>query len=180
MRRLRHKGVVSLLCLAVLLPPMRAVALEHPTPRRNHTIPARGLLLDLATRIHRTSLDCSHLVHYLYSRVGLHYTYAESRRLYKGIRGFVRVHHPKAGDLVVWRGHVGIVVDPEQRSFVSALRTGVKVAQYDSSYWKSRGKPRFFRYAGLIENSDPGQSWAASQDDPDSYVTMGMRASENR
>ena len=105
------------------------------------------LLVQSAMQIRKTSLDCSHLVHQLFNRVGLPYTYAESRKLYEGVSGFDRVFNPRAGDLIVWRGHVGIVVDPAKHSFISALRTGVKIAQYDSRYWKSKGKPRFFRYA---------------------------------
>jgi len=93
-----------------------------------------------------TRLDCSHLVHYLYRRAGLAYRYMDSKQLFAGAPGFRRVWQPQAGDLVVWRGHVGIVVDPEQKSFLSALSTGVKIASYESRYWKSKGEARFFRY----------------------------------
>jgi hypothetical protein len=72
--------------------------------------------------------------------------------------GFKRVAHPKPGDLIVWRGHVGIVVDPDETTFLSALRSGVKVSSYQSHYWKRRGKPRFLRYFGPAE-SDPSE-WA--------------------
>ena len=106
----------------------------------------RGELLRIAMNIQRTRLDCSHLVNELYSRAGLRYPYATSRQLYQGVPNFERVSHPKAGDLIVWLGHVGVVVDPEQRTFLSAQRMGVKVTPYDSKYWKSRGAPRFFRH----------------------------------
>ncbi len=52
------------------------------------------------------------------------------------------------GDLIVWRGHVGIVTNPRQTRFVSVLRSGVRADNYLSPYWKTRGKPRFLRYAG--------------------------------
>jgi hypothetical protein len=94
-----------------------------------------------------SSFDCSHLVHELYDRVGLHYKYADSRTLYRGIGDFQRVRNPNSGDLVVWRGHTGIVVDPSQHSFLSALKTGVKTSSYISRYWKRLGPPRFFRFA---------------------------------
>lgn len=94
-------------------------------------------------------LDCSHLVHALYESVGLHYVYATSRTLYRGIPPFKRVSEPELGDLVVWRGHVGIVIDPSRQRFLSALRSGVKIASYVSSYWQKRGRPRFFRHALL-------------------------------
>jgi len=101
--------------------------------------------------LRRTSLDCSHLVHYLYGRVGLHYRYMDSGKLYAGGPGFKRVAEPRSGDLVVWRGHVGIVADPERRTFLSALRTGVEITSYDSHYWKSRGEARFLRYESAAD-----------------------------
>jgi hypothetical protein len=66
--------------------------------------------------------------------------------------GFKRVLHPKPGDLIVWQGHVGIVVDPAETTFLSALRSGVKVSSYESQYWKRRGKPHFLRFVGSVEN----------------------------
>lgn len=113
---------------------------------------AKSLLLLIGQQIHETELDCSHFVQYLYEQAGLYYGYAPSRMLYEGMEGFKRVIHPKAGDLVVWRGHVGIVVDPEETTFLSALRSGVKVSSYKSHYWQRRGKPRFLRYVGPDEN----------------------------
>jgi cell wall-associated NlpC family hydrolase len=119
----------------------------------------KSLLLLIGQQIHETELDCSHFVQYLYEQAGLYYGYAPSRTLYDGMDGFRRVAHPKPGDLIVWRGHVGIVVDPEETTFLSALRSGVKVSSYQSHYWKRRGKPRFLRYVGPAE-SDPSE-WAA-------------------
>jgi hypothetical protein len=119
---------------------------------------AKSLLLLIGQQIHETELDCSHFVQYLYEQAGLYYGYAPSRTLYEGMEGFKRVAHPKTGDLIVWRGHVGIVVDPEETTFLSALRSGVKVASYQSHYWQRRGKPRFLRYVGPDENDRP--EWA--------------------
>jgi hypothetical protein len=90
--------------------------------------------------------DCSHLVHAIYERAGFPYSYANSTSLYAGKAGFERVARPQPGDLVVWPGHVGIAVNPAQRSFFSALRSGLGVEPYDSPYWKERGRPRFLRY----------------------------------
>jgi hypothetical protein len=90
--------------------------------------------------------DCSHLVHAIYERAGFPYAYANSSSLYAGQREFRRVARPQPGDLVVWPGHVGIVVNPVQRSFFSALRSGLGVEPYDSPYWKERGRPHFLRY----------------------------------
>jgi NlpC/P60 family len=90
--------------------------------------------------------DCSHLVHAIYERAGFPYPYASSSSLYAGKQEFQRVGRPQPGDLVVWPGHVGIVVNPAQRSFFSAVRSGLGVEPYDSPYWKERGRPRFLRY----------------------------------
>jgi len=117
-----------------------------------------SVLLLIGQQIHETEMDCSHFVQYLYEQAGLYYGYAPSRTLYDGMEGFKRVAHPKPGDLIVWRGHVGIVVDPDETTFLSALRSGVKVSSYQSHYWQRRGKPRFLRYVGLAE-SDP-REWA--------------------
>jgi hypothetical protein len=90
--------------------------------------------------------DCSHLVHALYQRAGFPYEYAPSSDLFAGIDEFRRVASPQPGDLAVWRGHAGIVVNPSQHSFFSMLSSGPGVDSYDSPYWKQRGRPRFYRY----------------------------------
>jgi hypothetical protein len=37
-------------------------------------------------------------------------------------------------------------VDPVERSFYSLVSTGLETQFYDGPYWKSRGRPRFYRY----------------------------------
>jgi NlpC/P60 family len=101
--------------------------------------------LDARTR-RPAKTDCSHLVHEIYERAGFGYEYASSSELYAGTDAFRRVKRPQPGDLVVWPGHVGIVVNPAQRSFYSVLSSGLGVDAYDSPYWKERGRPRFLRY----------------------------------
>ena len=90
--------------------------------------------------------DCSHLVHAIYERAGFSYTYASSSDLYRGTDDFRRVADPQPGDLVVWRGHVGIVVNPAQSVFFSYLRHGPGTDSYDARYWRRRGQARFYRY----------------------------------
>jgi hypothetical protein len=130
-------------------------ARENPELQRE-AVGLRPLTLDeglailssaLDSRHHAAfSSDCSHFVHGLYERAGFSYAYAPSRDLYEGIEEFRRVTNPQPGDLAVWRGHAGIVVNPVQHSFFSLLRTGPGVESYDSPYWKRRGRARFFRY----------------------------------
>lgn len=108
--------------------------------------------------------DCSHFVHGLYQRAGFPYDYAPSGDLYAGLDQFQRVFNPQPGDLIVWLGHAGIVINPAQHSFFSLLHSGATVAAYDSSYWKKKGHPRFFRYvkavpADAFSNSD----WTSSR-----------------
>ena len=90
--------------------------------------------------------DCSHLVHAIYERAGFPYEYEDSDQLYDGVRGFERVSKPQPGDLVVWHGHVGIVVRPSRHVFYSFLHAGPGVDDYRSKYWTGRGKARFYRY----------------------------------
>jgi hypothetical protein len=90
--------------------------------------------------------DCSHLVHEIYAAAGFAYPYASSFDLYAGSESFERVKAPQPGDLIVWPGHAGIVLDPHKHSFYSLVRSGLDAEDYDGPYWRSRGKPRFFRY----------------------------------
>jgi cell wall-associated NlpC family hydrolase len=108
---------------------------------------AEAVVMRLGRQLRWAGLDCSHLVHDIYERAGFPYDYATSRDLYDGVDAFRRVRVPLPGDIIVWRGHVGIVIDPDSHSFLSALRSGVKVSAYDTHYWKMRGQPRFYRYS---------------------------------
>ncbi len=90
--------------------------------------------------------DCSHLVHAIYQRAGLPYKYASSDDLYDGAAGFQREMQPEPGDLVVWHGHVGIVVRPSRHVFYSFLSRGPGIDDYTARYWKRRGTARFYRY----------------------------------
>ena len=154
--------IVALSVLAVLLPASAqnrepATASYAPSPRSASTQVPRLLSADeglavlgaaLESRSHSYSeADCSHLVHAVYERAGFPYSYASSSSLYAGAGEFRRVTRPQPGDLVVWPGHAGIVVNPAQHTFFSALRSGHGVEPYDSAYWKERGRPRFLRYA---------------------------------
>ena len=101
----------------------------------------------------RRAPDCSHLVYQLLTAAGLAYPYAPSFAIFRGIPQFRRVTTPQAGDLVVWPGHVGLVIDPEQHTFFSRTGSGPRTVAYDSDYWRHRGRPRFYRY--IIGDSTP-------------------------
>jgi hypothetical protein len=123
--------------------------------------------------------DCSHLVHDVYQQAGFPYNYASSRELYIGGTNFTRVRTPQAGDLVVWRGHVGIVIDPKEHSFFSSVRSGPDTQFYDSPYWRSRGSARFFRYVTEKPlRSDP--TLEATRHAHQQPLQVATRSSENR
>ena len=101
----------------------------------------------LDSKVRRNSeSDCSHLVHAIYVRAGFPYTYASSSDIYDGVEGFRRVTRPQPGDLIVWRGHAGIVVRPSRHVFFSFLSAGPGVDDYKTPYWTGRGPARFYRY----------------------------------
>jgi hypothetical protein len=130
----------------------------------NEGLAILGAALDSRHRHSDFSSDCSHFIHGLYERAGFHYQYASSSDLYEGTHEFRRVATPQLGDLAVWRGHAGIVVNPAQHSFFSVLHSGPGVDSYDSPYWRQRGQPRFFRYlkptpSGVLKSSIRTASW---------------------
>jgi cell wall-associated NlpC family hydrolase len=118
----------------------------------------------LDARTHATRQpDCSHLVHAIYLQAGFPYPYASSSDLYDGTDDFRRVKRPQPGDLVVWPGHVGIVVNPAQHVFFSRLSSGPGVDAYDAQYWKERGQVRFFRYLKSFSSHVAATRLAKSQ-----------------
>ena len=161
-----------MLGLALLLP--RSGTAQTELAAESLRTQAAEQLVGLGLQIHETSLDCSHFVNSLFETIGLSYEYQSSRELYRGPEGFTRVYRPATGDLIVWPGHVGIVVDPEARTFVSALRTGVKVATYTSRYWKGRGHPRFVRYSLPIVPTIAWQIGSEKESDIGTKSGMGQ------
>lgn len=129
--------------------PARMVA--KPEKDRSHRLTSDDRLSLLASaldaRVQRAAEpDCSHLVHSIYQAAGFPYDYVPSSDLYAGVTSFRRVKSPLPGDLVVWRGHVGIVIKPSRHIFFSYLSSGPGTDNYEAAYWKHRGQPRFYRY----------------------------------
>ena len=162
MPRMQNGMILAALavCLAAGLPTAAAAQVQESSGSarhvqrdrdRGHTLTRDDGLAVVETALDehirmRGKRDCSHLVHTIYDRAGFSYTYASSRDLYRGTGDFRRVKKPQPGDLVVWQGHVGIVVNPAQREFYSFLRHGPGIDEYDTRYWKRRGPVRFYRY----------------------------------
>jgi hypothetical protein len=143
-----------MLCLAMAMAPaafgqdIRPATVHALEPRPVTKTEGRKILaiISAVDADSETETDCSHFVHDVYKQAGFPYDYVSSRELYIGNTNFRRVPKPQAGDLVVWRGHVGIVIDPEEHSFFSSVRSGPDTQFYDSPYWRSRGIARFYRY----------------------------------
>jgi hypothetical protein len=98
----------------------------------------------------------------IYDRAGFPYSYVDSSDLYVGTPDFERVAHPQPGDLVVWPGHVGIVINPSEKVFFSAMRSGPGVDAFDAPYWKRREPARFYRYVkrGPVQNASKARDRA--------------------
>ena len=161
-RRLTHCAILTGCALASYLSvaqaPTASVESSHSSPNtklvvrtKSRTVSAEDGLsilaaaLDRSAQVHSAN-DCSHLAHAIYERAGFPYTYASSSDLYTGVNAFERIQQPQPGDLIAWRGHVGIVVKPSRRIFFSFLRSGPGIDDWASPYWKTRGRPRFYRY----------------------------------
>jgi NlpC/P60 family len=153
-RFLRMAGRSGLLGLLAFGPTAQS---NHAAPLPQEAAPAPRLLTSAQGReiaaaaleqeeALRGAQDCSHFVHQIYSDAGYEYSYANSFDLYAGHGSFRRVRHAQAGDLITWPGHVGIVVDPARHSFYSLVRSGLQTEDYLGPYWRSRGRPRFYRY----------------------------------
>jgi cell wall-associated NlpC family hydrolase len=146
---------------ALSLCPLRAAASQE-NHREAYRLLTRdeGLAIVDAVSDHHRSLrskrakpDCSHLVNDIYDLAGFPYPYAKSADLYRGHASFVRVSSPQPGDLIVWRGHVGLVLDPRQHFFYSSLRSGLQTEDYTSAYWRKRGTPKFYRYRAASDQT---------------------------
>jgi cell wall-associated NlpC family hydrolase len=147
---------LSCVCFGQQTPPETSSTVRQATNRAHPRKADRTLSSDEGLAIISAALDakvrmlsasdCSHLVHAIYERAGFPYTYLNSYDLYDGAEGFQRIWYPQPGDLIVWRGHVGIVVRPSRHVFYSFLRSGPTTDDYKSPYWISRGYPRFYRY----------------------------------
>jgi cell wall-associated NlpC family hydrolase len=153
--RMRTSQVFASLLSAFLYIPAAAQHISTPPPQDEGTsvrlasLDEGEAIVEAAWELRRglgEKPDCSHFVNAIYERAGVEYDYASSSDLFEGIDGFRRVYHPQPGDLIVWRGHVGIVVDPDEHTFYSSIVTGFAIESYRSRYWLSRGHPRFYRY----------------------------------
>ncbi len=174
---MRRRFIFVVLCLAIAMAP--AAFGQNIRPADEHLLEplpitkteGRKILAAISTvdTNSESETDCSHFVHDVYEQAGFPYDYVSSRELYIGNTNFMRVHKPQAGDLVVWRGHVGVVIDPKEHSFFSSVRSGPDTQFYDSPYWRSHEKP--LRSSPTLE---------AARDANHEPLPAASRGSENR
>jgi cell wall-associated NlpC family hydrolase len=183
--KMTRRFMLLALCLAMASAAfgqnVRRASAETPGPRPIARTEGRKILATIPTvdAESESETDCSHLVHDVYQQAGFPYDYVSSRELYVGSTNFTRVRAPQAGDLVVWRGHVGIVIDPKEHSFFSFVRSGPDTQFYDSPYWQSRGMARFFRY--ITEKRLPsGRTTEAMRQAEQQPLQGASSSSENR
>jgi len=183
--KMMRRFILVALCLAAASAALgqnaRPASAETSGPRPIARAEGRKILATIPTvdAESESETDCSHLVHDVYEQAGFPYDYVSSRELYIGSTNFTRVRAPQAGDLIVWRGHVGIVIDPKEHSFFSSVRSGLDTQFYDSPYWRSRGIARFFRY--MTEKPLPsGRTLEATRHADQQPLQAASRSSENR
>jgi hypothetical protein len=183
--KMARRFIFVVLCVATasaaLGQNVRPASAETPGLRPISRTEGRKILATIPTvdAESESETDCSHLVHDLYEQAGFPYDYVSSRELYIGSTNFKRVRAPQAGDLVVWRGHVGIVIDPKEHSFFSSVRSGPDTQFYDSPYWRSRGIARFFRYV-TEKPLRSGRTLEATRHAYQQPLQPAGRSSENR
>ncbi len=151
MRCVLKFALLFLCLLAAIASPAARAETDDDSSAKVLVSPEQGealaaFALQSERRIRYPKPDCSHLVHLLYSRAGLIYPYQDSRVLYRGVSDFQRVKMPQPGDLAVWLGHVGIVLSPEEKTFLSSVRSGIITESWTAPHWVRRGRPRFYRY----------------------------------
>jgi len=149
---MRIRTLIRNLCvLAALVAPLASFSLAQSVGSRVRLMNVhQGMKLVKTAREQKAQVrdkpDCSHLVNRIYKLSGFPYPYASSFDLYDGIDNFRQVTTPRSGDLVVWRGHVGIVINAVEHTFYSSVTSGFRTEYYDAPYWRAQGRPRYYRY----------------------------------
>jgi hypothetical protein len=166
-------------CAFLLFASYAGASPQEPASAAHLLTPEDGEAIVDAASQHREQVagkpDCSHLVHEIYILAGFPYAYGNSFDLYSGSDNFARVKTAQPGDLIVWPGHVGIILDPVQHTFYSSVHVGLQAESYDGSYWRHRGKPRFYRY--IVGSSSGGavttaQSTLRNAQKPEQILTV--------
>ena len=83
------------------------------------------------------STDCSGFTKHVMDRCGVKISAGSANQKNDGIG--VDKSQAQAGDLVVWKGHVGLVVDSNKNMIDAGSGSVPKIRSYETDYWRSRG-----------------------------------------
>jgi len=83
------------------------------------------------------AIDCSNLVHIIYTNSGLSYEYATTRDMHSDSAkyGFLKTTSPKDGDIVLISGHMGVITDVTNTLWVNSGRHGPVENNYMKNWW---------------------------------------------
>jgi cell wall-associated NlpC family hydrolase len=92
-------------------------------------------------------IDCSHFVWEVIKAAGHPQAPYVSTSHVPGSAYYSGVDVPAAGDIILWDGHMGIILDTTTGIFIGAQSGGVDEASYKNGYWAKRSH-KFYRYSG--------------------------------
>ena len=81
--------------------------------------------------------DCSGFTKHVMSRCGINIPAGSANQKNAGTG--VDPSQAQAGDLVVWKGHVGLVIDSNKNMIDAGSGSVPKIRSYETDYWRSRG-----------------------------------------
>ena len=81
--------------------------------------------------------DCSGFTKHVMSRCGINIPAGSANQKNAGTG--VSPSQAQAGDLVVWKGHVGLVIDSNKNMIDAGSGSVPKIRSYETDYWRSRG-----------------------------------------
>ena len=83
------------------------------------------------------STDCSGFTKHVMDRCGVKIPAGSANQKNAGTG--VNKSQAQAGDLIIWKGHAGLVYDSNKNMIDAGSGNVPKIRSYDTSYWKSRG-----------------------------------------
>ena len=83
------------------------------------------------------STDCSGFTKHVMDRCGIKIPAGSANQKNAGTG--VDKSQAQAGDLIIWKGHAGLVYDSNKNMIDAGSGNVPKIRSYDTSYWKSRG-----------------------------------------
>ena len=81
--------------------------------------------------------DCSGFTKHVMDRCGINIPAGSANQKNAGVG--VDKSQAQAGDLVVWKGHVGLVIDGNKNMIDAGSNSVPKIRSYETDYWRSRG-----------------------------------------